>query len=617
MHFTSPEPLVNTRTACQIHSHAMPAKNRGDKPGQNEPDLNFQGLSARVRKEEDSSPQVTRTPQLTDLPCEIVSHIADRLDIRSIAALTQTCRYINGAVRGMAADKVARYYYGAPGSQSRHLYDQLYTPLARRQALANPESDSKAMPLTEEQQARQRLHQITRLRTLSQNGKLKPACQFFAEAGSFKLVTSGWNRLWGACALICRKQHSQPLYGREFLSIVLLEPAPSLIALPPVEQPCLYHVASAQVLADGYIITAGMTTTHSHQRRHFILTVCRHNNHSGALEHVALAGAHGDTVVRFGQLPDGRIVSASHDTTLKIRPLAPPDESLVITLTGHLDKITDMLLFAASRCITSSCDRTLKIWDLGSPSKERCVATLTDSPRIVVKLHQLNENHFLSESAPDIFLVWRLTDSGAECSAILDPDWTIKPPTDNNRTAKEEPYHLLSKPILFHNDQTYFKIQVLPGGRVAVHHWSGTRLCDPTGSHREPKRVCILTRNSHGAVTCSLPICPVGPHLPLPVPRFQLAGLMPDGRVVCVDPIGNINLYSLANPDTISAITLGNLFSACPQKSVKNYRHLQNMMVMSDGRLFVSTQTAGHKTLFFVYDPYVLPDISHLPGKEN
>ena len=635
MHVTSSEPLVNTSTACQVHSRTSSAHKRGEQPGPNDPVLKFQGLSVSIRKEENSTPQVTHTAQLNNLPYEIVCHIAERLDARSIAALSQTDSYLRDAVHGMAIDKIASQYYGPPGSASRRQHDRLYTPLASasedggysrpHDRLYTPLArrlwpatglNNDTEPLPEEQQIKQRLHQITRLRTLSQSGKLSPTCNTFEEKGSFTIKACGSSKPWGACALISTSVAVRELYDyRELLFIVAVDPTPTLIPVPPIEQPPFHYVGSAKILPGGHIVTASRNTLPYRQSQQHILTVCRQNR-SGEIEQVVLPGSHSGEIVRFEQLADGRIVSASHDCTLKIRPLQGLDEKSVITLTGHLDRITDMLLLSDSRCITSSIDHTLKIWDLGQPSKESCVTTLTDFPRIVDTLHALGEHHFLSGSGMEVLLLWKLTDSGATCTTMIDPDW-YEMPLDGQRTGREPPYELPADPIP-HSSIQVFKPQALPDGRIAVQHGADLRLCDPTALHREPKRVCIVHRDSHGAVGRTLPICPIGARLIPRIPPGQLVSLLPDGRAVRIDHDGNINLHNLGNPDPTSTAQPGSLFSDGPLKaSDKRRRRIQCVKIMDDGRLFASTEMVDQKTRFFVYDPYAPAKGSHNPAKED
>ena len=609
------EPLFDTSPInCQISDHKSADLQGKDQPNRKDRPDCLQRVNTGTDKEGGQPAKLARTLQLTDLPYEMVHRIADRLDVRSIAALSQTSHYLNGAVHDMAVDKMASHYYGPPGSAARRRYDRLYTPLARR-LWPGREFNNDTVPLAEEQQERQRLHQITRLRTLSHSGKLYPTCKTFEEAGCFEPLTFGLSRLWGACALIRCKPLSHDLADREPLSLVVMDPSPSLIDVSPVKQLHPYHIDSAQIVPDGHIVTAGTATPPADKECHFILTVYQHDNQTGAIQQVVLPGTHNDRIVRVGQLPDGRIVSASRDHTLKIRPLDPPDERRVITLTGHRDKITDMLILAGSRCITSSYDHTLKLWDLSQPSKESCVATLTDMPRIICKLQPLTEDRFLSESCPNVILIWQLTDSGASPTAMLDPDWPIRLSPDETTTGREAAYELLTQPIPHPSlGQYMFRVEVLPDGRITLHHWSGIRLCDPSAPHSKTQRLCILARNDSGAVIRTLPICPVGPSLTPLVTHFHSVHQLPDGRMVHADTDGTLHFYSFGNHSTTSHVIQDNLYSILPQRS---YLSFEWIIVMNDGRLFLSTQLKGPKALFLLYDPYALPKSSHNPGQED
>ena len=277
-----------------------------------------------------------------------------------------------------------------------------------------------------------------------------------------------------------------------------------------------------------------------------------------------------------------------------------------MTLTDHLGEITDMLIVNGSRCITSSIDRTLKIWDLGQPSKESCVATLTDIPRIIVELRQLNKDHFLSASChPNIVFIWQLTDDGAHCTAMLDPDWGIARPANDSTAGRELAYDLPPEPNPQRLSQYACELQVQPDGRLAIQHWcEGVRLCHPTGLHSDPKRVCIIARNKSGAVTRSLPICPVGPPLPFPVDRFQSASVMPDGRTVHTDAYGIIHFYSFNHGDSTNGVMRGHLFPNLPPQYEKTPFLIEWMTVMDDGRLLACRSITYQKSLFSVYDPY-------------
>ena len=606
MHITPLEATLNSSTAfLNTSDRSASAQHSGDGSDRNGGTGLFQGLTISVKEKKGG------TKKLTDLPHEIVRYTANCLDVRSIAALAQTCRYLKSAVHDMAVEKMAHRYYGPPGSELRRQYDTLYTPLARRLWPAT-ECDNGCVPLSEDQQAKQRLHQITRLRSLSQSGQLRPPCKMLEKYGWFEILAHGMSRPWGACVLINEEFLASVRPCRERLYIVVMSPTPSFTEVVHIEQ-LSYHMDSAEILPDGHIVTAGSTLPTADTNGHFFLALCKHDDQGDAVQQVLLAGTHSDKITCFKQLPDGRVVSASYDNTLKIRPLEPIDENLVITLTGHRDRITDMLLLAAGRCITSSIDHTVKIWDLSRPSKEYCLTTLTDIPRIIFKLHRLNENHFLSESEPNINLIWRLTDSGAECIALIDPDWSTR--RSDSRTTPQPPYELPAErppPSQRHP----LNIQVLPDGRIFIEHWGARLLCDTTALHSEPKRLCILARNNSGAVSRTLPICPIGLSLNPWWKVFASINLLPDGRLVHADTEGNLFCYGLEQQSGTSPAILGNLFSYRPQQYKSAHLCFDSITVMDDGRLFVCSHMNGPRSVIVVYDPYALAKSPDNPDQE-
>ena len=611
MHVASPETVWDSSAAsCQTPHRPAPAKQSGDPPHRSGGAGLFAGFSTKGRESGEA--------RLTDLPCEIVRYTARYLDTRSIGALAQTCHYLKDAVRGMVVEKIAHRYYGPPGSESRRQYDTLCTPLARRLWPAT-ECDNASVPLSQEQQARQRLHQITRLRSLSQSGKLSPTCETLEKDGYCTLLTTGLSRAWGACVILCGLSRFDGPPYRERLYIFVTSPTPSFIEALPIKQRSYYD--GAEVLPDGHIVIASSTRTlpTADTNIDFFLALCKHDNQADTVQQVLLPGTHSGEITCFKQLPDGRVVSASYDKTLKIRPLEPLDDTLVVTLTGHQDRITGMLLFTASRCITSSVNHTLKIWDLSRPSQEYCLTTLTtltDMRPVTCKLHKLNDNHFLSEIYPNITFVWKLTDSSAVHTALIDPDWPSRLRTKGYRTAKETPYDLSPNPNPIPSEDYMLNTYVLPGSRIVIQHHNSIRLCDTAAVPSEPKRLCILARNNSGAVSRSVPIYPIGPSLTSLKSTRSTVDWLPDGRLLHAEQDGTLHCYDLDAGRSTRSATLGNFFASLPQEYQNTECDLEWITVMDDGRLLLSIQMTGRKTLLFVYDPYALPKDSDNPAQE-
>ena len=534
----------------------------------------------------------------------------------------------------MVIDKIASHYYGPLHSETQRQYDRLYSPLARRLATTapssrlqqGPQSATDVLPLSQEQQARQRFGQITRLRILSHNGNLNLIANILLEeAGSFRLLACGLGRQWGPDTLICVRARRPimdappplPWLDGNMLSILIVQPTLSCVAVPPIgrsHQP--HHVRSAQIVADGHIVMDSYTN-----KSNYVLTVCRCTL-SNEPEHLVLPGTHSNTIVRFGQLPDGRMISASRDGTLKIRPLLGSDEGQVTTLKVHCGKpIVDMLIMSGSRCVTSSVDHTLAVWDLSWQAEELCVAIVTDIPHVCGALHRLNETRFLSDSEPNILLVWQLTDSGVTCTTEFDYDGPIRLCSGEKRTGRE--HHLtapndLSAELLlpYQKPDWILPIRCQPDDCIVVIGDPALRLCHPIVQNSGPKRARIMAPNSSARVSRNIPICPAEPRLWPPPKQFYSFGLLPDGRLVSADRDGTLYAYNpqRTNAMTVQGVRLGNIFSNLPAKYKAASLSVDSAISMGDGRLLASVGMAGWKTLFFACDPYGQSGTPGTPG---
>ena len=359
--------------------------------------------------------------------------------------------------------------------------------------------------------------------------------------------------------------------------------------------------------------------------------MCRQGQ-SGAVEHTVLPGSHNGRIVRFEQLADGRIVSASSDGTLKIRSLNGPAEgpsAQVSTLRSNGSPITDMVVFEDGRCITSAHDASLTLWDLSQPAQERCITTLANTPRTAVKLHRLTGSTLLAESGPNVLLVCELSYIGALCSTPLDPDWLSRLPANRDRVGTEEPYKLPAN-LAWNRTLTQetFRLMILPDSRVVVRHPFDMRLCDLSKSPNQLKRVCIRATNHDRGITIQMPVCPVGVAPQPRVDKVKSVNPLPDGRLVHVARDGTILAYNPDNPDNVKGVVLGNLFSSLPaEHNMKSQyanhdRTIAWSTVMDDGRLLAACEVPktvnGHgKTLFFVCDPYSTPQKPEPPPQEE
>ena len=593
MHTTFSDTQSDNGTAsCQTPSHSVVAQKSGTEPDKNSWEDLFQGL--KISTEQSKS----HTIQFTDLPYEIVRHTARQLHTRSISALAQTCHIVNGAVGSIVIERIAHHYFGPPHSEVRRQYQTLCRPLARRLG------SRAAYRIALQPEAREDwpdLYQITCQHILGQNGQHGLTCSDVLEqSGNFKCLTSGFSQQWGACALVCNKNDQSFGEHEQALSLVTLDPCTTLTAVPPIKQLQPHYVKSARILADGQIATVGSSCTSVRDGESYVLTLCQQAK-NGTVEHVALAGTHSAQIVRIEQLPDGRIVSASLDGTLKIRPVNLGDEGdpQIVTLRGASSGITDMVLFPDSRCVTLTDNGSLTVWDLRLAPEKSCVATLTDIAQTIVGIHRLSDGRFLSDNGANELLVWQLIQGGASCTARLDTRWALSP-----YTTQVAAYELL----------------VLPDRCLIVNHKEGACAYDLTASPLcDPHKDSTLQR-THGGdkKTQSLPLYPAGPKLFQPVYQLKATGLpLPDGRFVSASLCGDVHVYNIKKPASTDCRWLGNAF-LCQTEGYKvldkhkEYRPEISWMVgMGDGRLLATCETKkttgpepSAKTRFCVYDPY-------------
>ena len=150
---------------------------------------------------------------------------------------------------------------------------------------------------------------------------------------------------------------------------------------------------------------------HAIARLHqFVPTVCTHT----------LTG-HTDRVAGIGVLPDGRVLSGSDDTTIKVWDLEKPDgEQCTHTLTGHTSWVRCIGVLPDGRVLSGSDDRTIKVWDLEKPDGEQCTHTLTGHTALVRCIGVLPDGRVLSGSYDTTIKVWDLEKpDGEQCIHTL------------------------------------------------------------------------------------------------------------------------------------------------------------------------------------------------------
>ena len=110
---------------------------------------------------------------------------------------------------------------------------------------------------------------------------------------------------------------------------------------------------------------------------------------------------HGGSVLTCHPLANGRIVSGSNDTTLKVWD--PVTFHCLATLQGHTDSVRTCCQLADGRIVSGSGDKTLKMWD---PVTFQCLATLQGHDGSVLTCYPLADGRVVSSSSDNTLKVW-------------------------------------------------------------------------------------------------------------------------------------------------------------------------------------------------------------------
>ena len=121
---------------------------------------------------------------------------------------------------------------------------------------------------------------------------------------------------------------------------------------------------------------------------------------------------HRKHVTALTSLPDGRLVSGSHDDDIKVWDVV--QGSCEATLYGHRKQVSSLALLPDGRLASGSADQTIKIWDV---AHKNCVTTLSGHTNTVLALAVLPDGRLASGSGDKLIKVWDVVSQ--RCEATL------------------------------------------------------------------------------------------------------------------------------------------------------------------------------------------------------
>ena len=123
---------------------------------------------------------------------------------------------------------------------------------------------------------------------------------------------------------------------------------------------------------------------------------------------VATLDGHTDGVKSIAPLPGERLVSSSWDKTLKVWNLNKLDGQ-PLTLNENMDNEWMIIPLLDGRLASCSSDKTVKVWDLSKPDGQRCVVRLYGHVGVVMCIAQLPDGRLVSGSSDWSLMVWDLS----------------------------------------------------------------------------------------------------------------------------------------------------------------------------------------------------------------
>ncbi len=135
----------------------------------------------------------------------------------------------------------------------------------------------------------------------------------------------------------------------------------------------------------------------------------------------AVLDGHSDGVCGLTALADGRLVSASRDTTLRVwaRDGQRGTWACAGTLRGHTGEIYAVADLGDGRVASGSLDKSVRVWDTSAEGDAACVITLSGHTDTVLAVGRLPSGRIMSASEDRSLRIW---DPAAAAAADADAD---------------------------------------------------------------------------------------------------------------------------------------------------------------------------------------------------
>ena len=137
---------------------------------------------------------------------------------------------------------------------------------------------------------------------------------------------------------------------------------------------------------------------------------------------VATLNEHAGSVNSVTALADGRLVSCSGDSNVRVWDLSKPaGQQCVATLNSHPGWwVNSVTALPNGRLVTCADDKTVKVWDLNKPKGQQYVTTLRGHTQWTISAKELPDGRLASVSNDKTIKVWYLSKpDGQQCMMTL------------------------------------------------------------------------------------------------------------------------------------------------------------------------------------------------------